>query len=115
MNAWVYQGALLCDKCAEERCLSLCREASALGIVPFEPGEDSEYYPQGPYPNGGGEADSPQHCDKCMVFLENPLTDEGRRYTQQAITVSLLKREHKRLPLPVSLSVWAPFYGIKLP
>ena len=38
---------------------------------------DSGMHPKGPYPNGGGEADIPHHCDHCGVFLENPLTPEG--------------------------------------
>jgi len=33
----------------------------------------------GPYPDGGGEADAPQHCGGCGVFLENPLTRRTRR------------------------------------
>ena len=37
------------------------------------------------FPNGGGEADAPQHCDSCGVFLENPLTDEGVQYVLEAI------------------------------
>jgi hypothetical protein len=41
---------------------------------------DSNEYPQGPYPNGGGEADSPQHCGSCHAFLENPLTGDGNDY-----------------------------------
>ena len=38
---------------------------------------DSDDLPKGPYSNGGGEADTPQHCDGCGAFLENPLTGDG--------------------------------------
>lgn len=41
--------------------------------------------PQGPYSDGGGEADSPQHCDTCRMFLENPLTIECEHYVKDAI------------------------------
>ncbi len=45
--------------------------------------DDSEQWPQGPYPDGGGEADCPQHCDCCGAFLENPLTDDGDSYVRE--------------------------------
>ena len=35
---------------------------------------DSDDLSKGPYPDDGGEADTPRHCDTCGVFLENPLT-----------------------------------------
>ena len=38
---------------------------------------DTGDFPQGPFPDGGGEADSPQHCGKCGEFLKNALTDYG--------------------------------------
>jgi hypothetical protein len=46
--------------------------------------EDSDTWPQGPYDSGGGEADTPQHCDQCGVFLENPLTSDGDDYLLEA-------------------------------
>jgi hypothetical protein len=44
---------------------------------------DSDEYPKGPYPDGGGEADTPQHCDHCHCFLENPLTSDGYDYVRE--------------------------------
>lgn len=41
------------------------------------------------YPDGGGEADCPQHCAHCHEPLGNPLTAEGVRYVIEAITESL--------------------------
>jgi len=35
--------------------------------------DDCDEYPVGPYPEGGGEADYPRHCDHCGLFLRNPL------------------------------------------
>jgi hypothetical protein len=34
----------------------------------------------GPGLLGGGEADCPQHCGSCHVFLGNPLTGDGNDY-----------------------------------
>jgi hypothetical protein len=48
--------------------------------------QESDYYPQGPYADGGGEADSPQHCDHCGLLLENPLTGDGNRYVNEKLT-----------------------------
>lgn len=73
MNAYIYQAALLCEDCAREVRASLVVKCLNDGQ------HDSETYPQGPYPDGGGEADCPQHCDHCGEFLDNPLTDEGAR------------------------------------
>jgi len=52
MKAYVYRAALLCEDCAN----TVKLERSA-----FASSEDSNEYPQGPYGDGGGEADSPQH------------------------------------------------------
>lgn len=41
---------------------------------------DSDDYPKGPYLDGGGESDRPQHCGTCSLFLENPLTLDGYAY-----------------------------------
>ena len=42
--------------------------------------------PKGPYPDGGGEADTPEHCGGCHVHLENDLTpDDGYSYVGEAI------------------------------
>lgn len=37
------------------------------------------------YCNGGGEADSPQHCASCGAFLENPLTGDGYAYVAEQL------------------------------
>ncbi len=75
MNACIYRAALYCDPCAHR-----------LGVwLGGGTCSDSGHCAQGPYADGGGEADSPQHCDACGVFLENPLTSEGREYTKDLI------------------------------
>lgn len=75
MKAFVFQAALLCEHCAAIVMIEK-RE--------YEGCEDSDHYPQGPYSEGGGEADCPQHCDHCGLFLENPLTPDGDSYVHEA-------------------------------
>lgn len=95
MDAYMYQAALICACCAERERERLMRSPSVKDIDL----EDSDVIPQGPYGNGGGEADSPQHCDICGVFLENPLTDDGLEYVKAAreSNVSKVWREFYRL------------------
>jgi len=91
MNAYVFQATLLCEECAQAtrtRFESLeaqnpwrqCRH----GVISSTCG-DSDCWPRGPYPRGGGEADSPQHCGHCGLFLENPLTSDGEEYVRKTI------------------------------
>jgi hypothetical protein len=78
MDAYVYCAAMYCEECA----MLIRQELSEAGGVDHQ---DTDTWPQGPYDDGGGEADSPQHCDTCQVFLENPLTTEGYEYVREAI------------------------------
>ena len=76
MNVYIFKAAWLCEKCG-----TLARQVAydagdASLDVSNEHTYDSDKYPKGPYPAGGGEADCPQHCDHCSLFLENPLTEE---------------------------------------
>ena len=111
MDAYAFQAALYCEPCGEQ----LARELSARGL---RDSGDSDEFPQGPYPDGGGEADIPQHCDagegclaaevlggrKVGAFLENPLTDDGVSYVQQALAQE---------PGSAIVARWAQFYGIE--
>ena len=120
MNVYIYQAALYCEDCGwaiRERSTATCyvavevtanlRELRQIVITPDtdETEYDSDDYPKGPYPDGGGEADSPQHCDACRVFLRNPLTTYGYKYVQDALhdlslrEMSTVERE------------WAGYYG----
>lgn len=83
MNVYIYQTELLCQECGEATRRHLRKLAPQ--DVGDESSYDSDHYPKGPFPNGGGEADSPQHCGICGVFLENPLTDEGVEYVVDCI------------------------------
>ena len=72
---------------------------------------DSDDYPKGPYANGGGEADTPQHCDECQLFLENPLTSDGVAYVREAIAEA---RRRRRGKLSVACNIWRKFYAEEL-
>lgn len=84
MKAYVFQAALICEACALD-----ITEGPGKRVKPphvdtdDESSYDSDEWPKGPYGEGGGEADSPQHCDMCGVFLENPLTPDGDAYVRE--------------------------------
>jgi hypothetical protein len=82
MKVYVYNAALLCAECVDRDWITTLEpDGTASGA--FGPLR----MPQGPYPDGGGEADTPQHCDTCNEFLENPLTDDGREYVRAEIAL----------------------------
>jgi len=117
MNVYMYQAALYCGCCGEELCERLdgegkCPEQALRANGLDEEMYDSDDYPKGPYRDGGGEADSPQHCDSCGTFLENPLTTEGVEYLHTMI------RDHIDSPesvgRPEVIDEWIEFYGVTL-
>jgi hypothetical protein len=100
MNAYIYQAALFCEDCGRSIRKRLKQEGKAPDSPRDESTYDSDEYPKGPYQDGGGEADSPQHCGagadclnameledgrKVGAWLENPLTSHGVEYVRQAI------------------------------
>ena len=105
MNVYIYSAALLCEPCGLERQRVLDTDCDNADTG------DSDDYPQGPHTHGGGEADCPQHCDSCNVFLENPLTSDGYEYVANAIVEAL---RSPRTPTAESIAIteWAPFYGL---
>lgn len=100
MLAYAYQAALLCEDCGKAHVDTL----RSRGI---EDTGDSDDFPQGPYGDGGGEADTPQHCDWCNKFLENPLTDYGADYVRLAI------EDHNMTGRGSGyvIKAWGAFYG----
>lgn len=77
MDAFIYCADLICTGCAE----AVKEDVTNAGFAPADPDNESSYdsdqFPKGPYSDGGGEADTPQHCGHCGAFLENPLTPDG--------------------------------------
>ena len=110
MDCYMYSAALYCARCGE----GMRAQLKAAGLAPGDPDDegsyDSDAYPKGPFADGGGEADSPQHCDECGEFLENPLTSLGREYVEEVCKEDLAKGRNDS----VSLSLWASFYNISL-
>lgn len=105
MDAYVYKAALLCADCAQARII----QVEEMAVKPRGYPSDSDAYPQGPYPQGGGEADSPQHCDDCSLFLENPLTGDGMEYIANNIIGHFRDREDGKAEV---LQLWAKEYNI---
>lgn len=75
MYVFIFRAAIYCEDCGHSLLDQRKEYAGA---------EDSDVYPQGPFGEGGGEADTPQHCDSCGVFLDNPLTGDGETYVRDA-------------------------------
>jgi hypothetical protein len=100
MNAYIYCADIYCQQCGEQA-------KRALDGTGVKDNGDSNRYPQGPYPDGGGEADTPQHCGDCLEFLENPLTGDGYNYVADRFDEY---RERGRGSKP-TLEVWAEFYN----
>ena len=105
MNAYIYRAALYCEPCA----LPIAVECYT-GTLDLPTAYDSDVRPQGPYPDGGGEADTPQHCDACGVFLENPLTTDGREYVRTELELDSLGI--RRVDRNQTTRTWADFYAI---
>lgn len=112
MNVFAYAAALYCEDCGN----NIRADLTAQGKAPEDPNDentfDSDDFPKGPYSDGGGEADSPQHCDGCRAFLENPLTAEGYADVKERI------ERHIHDPKQGSADVlreWADFYDLAWP
>jgi hypothetical protein len=108
VNVYIYEAAFYCEDCG----IALRRTLDEKGERPADPDDehtyDSDEYPKGPYPDSGGEADCPQHCDGCGLFLENPLTSDGVEYVREAIRRRYFSQQGSAKPAPE----WAEFYGL---
>lgn len=95
MNAYIYDADIWCEACGE----AIRKQITTEGHSPDHPDDectyDSSEFPKGPYTEGGGESDCPQHCsagERCInaieisggrrigAFLENNLTADGFDY-----------------------------------
>lgn len=81
MDTYIFQADIYCDDCGRDI------QAGLEKAVPLDERDDSDRYPQGPYGDGGGEADCPQHCGACRRFLENPLTGDGEEYVRTKLAM----------------------------
>jgi len=128
MNAYIFEADIFCEDCGEAIRDNLTKEGQAPEDPEDEGSYDSDDFPKGPYPDGGGEADCPQHCgnhDRCLnvfilpngrkvgAFLENPLTLDGVRMVEECCKRDMNNRD--RCAGAVALEIWAPFYEISIP
>jgi hypothetical protein len=102
MNVYIYQADIYCEDCG--KAMIAISKSSTLGNR-----EDSNDYPQGPYADGGGEADCPQHCGGCGVFLESPLSSWGYAYVREALDANRHTKAKAKGQITV-LQQWADFY-----
>ena len=96
MNAYIYNADIYCEDCGADL------RAELRSKVKRDDRDDSDSWPQGPFADGGGEADCPRHCGHCGCFLENPLTTHGVEYVREAVTSA--KGE--------CWEEWSKYYGI---
>lgn len=113
---YIFQGALFCEECGDK----IKTRLSSKGDT-----GDSNDYPQGPYNDGGGPADSPQFCDngkacvnKALVPsgtaigcpLGNPLTRYGAKEINDTVrSLALAENAHAR----AVARLYALLYGPK--
>jgi hypothetical protein len=107
MDAYIYRAALYCEDCAENVGM-VCHTETHDGRTSTC---DSECTPIGPHPNGGGEADTPQHCDTCDVFLENPLTGDGLGYVRERIEAEQAQNVRTGFDATTRVGDWRTFYA----
>ena len=119
MNAYIYNAALYCG----EHGAAINDRIRAATGEPTDAMLDNSDEWVIPTPDGGGEADTPQHCRNCGEFLENPLTDDGLRWVR--LQLRILAADSCCEPndgcnqcvgeAPIHLDQYAEFYGIEAP
>lgn len=91
VTSWTHNAAIYCDDCKPDNGCSADRC------------DDSECCPQ-PVFSTNDEADTPQHCAACNVFLENALTGDGMEWLREALSSERGTDEIK--------DEWRSFYGL---
>lgn len=113
MDVYIYQADLLCEGCGQVQRDLIDREKRGPEDPDDETTYDSDEYPKGPYPDGGGESDTPNHCGACAAFLENPLTLDGEAYVRERLLSHY--RDGTRRGDPKVAAEWAEFYDWLVP
>ena len=102
MTIYMFQADVYCKPCGEAIAATLPDPDAWEREHP-----DSNSYPIA-YDSSEGEADSPEHCDKCSLFLERNLTEYGGRYVKEIVAEDL-STEDKIVGI---VKEWIDFYGI---
>jgi hypothetical protein len=128
MDVYLYNAALWCGPCIIKALVAQRKAApGAIDMLPAQALEqivsangytsesdyDSDDLPKGPYADGGGEADTPQHCDGCGQFLGNPLTGDGLIYVEDALRRCLTTNKLSGGTNGAAVD-WAEFYKDEL-
>ena len=98
MKIYMFDGDVYCKPCGEAIAATLPDPDAWEREHP-----DSNSYPVA-YDSSEGEADSPEHCGKCGLFLERNLTEDGVRYVQDYVDTLCGDTDITLL--------WGEFYGI---
>ena len=98
MKIYMFDGDVYCKPCGEAIAATLPDPDAWEREHP-----DSNSYPIA-YDSSEGEADSPEHCGKCSLFLERNLTEDGVRYVQDYVDTLCGDTDITLL--------WGDFYGI---
>ena len=128
MDAYIYRAGLWCGPCVIKALVASRKAApgaidmssaealqqivSANGFA-SESDYDSDDLPKGPIAEGGGEADTPRHCEGCGQFLANPLTSDGLIWAEDAIRDCLTTRTATAATAN-TVNEWADFYKDEL-
>ena len=102
MTIYMFQADVYCKPCGEAIAATLPDPDAWEREHP-----DSNSYPIA-YDSSEGEADSPEHCGKCVRFLERNLTEEGVRYVKEIVSEDL-ETESEIVGI---VKEWIDFYGI---
>jgi hypothetical protein len=121
MEVYIFAADLYCEDCGA-RIIAWCEKHGK------EKTEDSDSYPQGPYSDGGGEADTPQFCGAgadCInaltvdglnigMPLDNPLTRYGAEYLRtECVTDDTPATNSYRAALnKVYCEHWSDYLGV---
>lgn len=116
-DAYAFQAALLCEDCG--------RAAVKQCALEQRPDDgDSSTFPQGPYPDGGGESDSTGFCDngkECVNAVQvkrhkvgcplgNPLTRDGAESLRESVLENMLSRKkYSRMLGRLLRRVWGAY------
>ena len=84
MEVFIYQADFYCSNCTAGICIALQDEGKKPQNVIDEFTYDSDDYPKGPYPDGGGGANTANYCAECGVALDNPIIEEPTQWLDDA-------------------------------
>ena len=96
--SYAYCADIWCDECGEQ----IKNDGRQPKLINTG---DTDDYPQ--HCDDAAEADIPQHCAGCGVFLQNDLTCAGEDYVVETILDDLTNK----LVGSVATTVWWPYYA----